>query len=290
MERILEYFIYLLYNMNSLNFNLPSTSSTATTSSNYNLPINLVQLAPRNRQYMLIDSKNRVSGTSTDFYYQFSTPVKLTNFIKLVYANIPNSEYLIKTGINDTFYINYNGGGEASITLTAGAFNSQNLTTLLQNAILTLYPSSGFSVSFDITTFKFTFSATNNFYFRFGTQTGNNLMNILGFANSQTSTANSITSDNAIYIISTPYVNIYIDQLSSNSNVITDKNIKSTFFVPITSERSIVDSYSELSMYENIIYFSSSLSFSGTQITLYDQYQNVFQNNGLPVNLLMIYE
>ena len=56
--------------------------------------------------FLIIDSSKRINGTSTEFTYKIIKSCHIKNEIKLIYAHILNTEYLIND-INDKIYINF---------------------------------------------------------------------------------------------------------------------------------------------------------------------------------------
>lgn len=80
---------------------------------------------------------------TTDTVNNFTTSLALNNGFKtvkeisLVHAWIPNTIYNVRTGINDSIVINHNGGGNTTVTLSAGVYSASSIATALGSALTT---------------------------------------------------------------------------------------------------------------------------------------------------------
>jgi len=108
--------------------------------------------------FILIDSKYRRAGigSSTDFIYDLSEPINISNRVFLKYASIPLTSYLINN-YNRTFKIN-----STTITLDKGNYTQDSFKDHLQNKLNSSFPGI-YTVIFNANTYKFTISQASNF-------------------------------------------------------------------------------------------------------------------------------
>ncbi len=97
---------------------------------------------------LVVDSKKRVSGTSTDFLYRIDSPVDRVRKITAVQLSLPFSYYVINP-TNNVLVLN-NGANTA--TLPPGTYNITNFQIILQAALNAAGINSGFTVFYDNST------------------------------------------------------------------------------------------------------------------------------------------
>ncbi len=76
-------------------------------------------------KFLIIDSSKRKykDEKTTDFIYEINKPDVIKKYIKLIYAHIPNTKYLIKQGsYNDKLIITFQGGLSYTINLLTGNY------------------------------------------------------------------------------------------------------------------------------------------------------------------------
>lgn len=161
----------------------------------------------RNKKIFYINSKNRVSGSNSNFAYEIDTKEFEPDFVTVLSLNIPKTYYMVQNGQN-TMTLRENAV-DTSITFTPGNYNRSNLKTVFQN-LLNDNSSQGWSyvvskpASNAVDTGKYTFTVTGNgglqpaFIFNEDYQ----LHEMLGFdvGITNTFTADSLTSTNVIKI------------------------------------------------------------------------------------------
>jgi len=217
-------------------------------------------------RYLLVDSSFKTYGTSNNFLYTLSTQITVNNGIKVSYSSIPNSIYLFNSS-NNTFTVSYNGSSEQTITFTVGNMSTTDIATSLKSQFLTLFPSSGFNCVFNNNTIQFNCSANQNFYFNFP---NSNIASILGYnLGINNSSSNTLNSPNIVNIIYPDYIIMSIDKIFNN-NITSSQNVKYSYFIPLTSERTIMNVQNELSTYINIIYTSSPLTLNSFTVQLFN--------------------
>lgn len=173
-----------------------------------------------------INSRNRISGTNSDFTHYVEFPDNFEpQYVGVLQCLIPKSYYLIEDNYN-TFIVEENGV-QRTITMTPGNYNRRSfasvLTTLLNTGtfVYTIsYPSST-----EADTGKFTFTVTNNSGIqpKFIFQT--NVYEQMGFDPNSTNifSANSLTSQNVIKMQSEDALFIHSDICQNyNENILQE--------------------------------------------------------------------
>ena len=109
-------------------------------------------------KYLIIDSKNKLNSneTSTNFKYRLSDDIKIQNYIKLSYAAIPNTSYLINSN-NNIFRIKFISEGVFNnYILKTGTYSPNDLSTYINNIINRL----GFIMSYNNQNLKINITAS----------------------------------------------------------------------------------------------------------------------------------
>ena len=155
------------------------------------------------------------STSSVDWpVFTLTTPIPNLAAIKVIEVQIPFSFYIVNSTNNDFNVIV--GGVTTTVIVPIGNYNSSTLTTALQTAL----NSAGTGLTFTVTfsgmnsapnTGKFTFGATGNFSFQFGTSASDagiyNVRYILGFnGGTIASTANTLVAPNVANIAGPNYL------------------------------------------------------------------------------------
>jgi len=174
---------------------------------------------------ILINSKNRVSGTNSNFMFKISELVdeKLDSVI-CSQCLIPKSYYLIQTGINDTFTLT-ESGSSATVTLSAGNYTLNSLKTNLVSKLNIASPHSytyaiTYPSSTQVDTGKLTFTVSGNGSVQPSfTFSSTSCYEILGFAINSTNTfvSSSLTSTNVIKLQKEDCIRIMSDLVDDGS-------------------------------------------------------------------------
>lgn len=159
-----------------------------------------------------VNSKNRLSGTSSNFLFSIQTQPQ-DNFDRCVVlqAVIPKTYYLIQSEFN-TFQLQENTS-TVTVTIPVGNYNLRNIQTVLISLLNTASPngivySMSYPGSVQTDTGMFTFSCSNvssiepSFIF-----TDNGIAEYLGFQDNSTNTFTSFT------LVSTNVINLGGDSL-----------------------------------------------------------------------------
>lgn len=163
---------------------------------------------------IIVDSANRL--TSSNSSSDFSIKLRSTRIVRRVSFRSITLKFSWSPidSTNNTLKFN-EGAADLTATLsTPNTWTGTDIATSLQNAMNAV--SSGFTVSYNSTTFKYTISKATNFTLKFAT-TGNTIYKILGFNNVDTYTGtNTYTSDNIGYALGFDYVLIKSNALMNS--------------------------------------------------------------------------
>ena len=156
------------------------------------------------KRIFYVNSRNRLTGTDSDFSYKLDMIDLKSDRVVLLACNIPKSYYLIQDGEN-TFTLQ-EGVSTATITITPANYSRTQLKNVLQTALNTSSPTSyTYAISVPLTTIGetglYTFSVSGNggvqpsFIF-----TDNNIFEVLGFDINSTNnfSADALVSTNVI--------------------------------------------------------------------------------------------
>jgi len=188
-----------------------------------------------------VDRSSTLSTSSADCAIKLSEPFDISKFsyVELLYFQLYNTCYNITSSNNQIDL--YEDATDKLVTLTTGSYNASTLATELQTQLNTA--SGGyntFTVSYSTITRKFTFSASNNFQFKFntGTHTSSSPWKILGFSNNGLTSVDSSTSTT----ISSPSPSNFATPQSYfirckelGEHYVSTSGDKFTFYVPSSS-------------------------------------------------------
>lgn len=178
-------------------------------------------LAP-NKDVIFINSRDRDSGTSSDFIINLQPQVRIPNAydsIVLLSATIPKSWYLITT-LNNSFTVQENSS-PVTITIPSGNYTFTTLATEL-SSLFSANLSFTYAITTNTQTGKFTFTASGNGstqpIFNF---TGSSPYLIMGFEQSSyTFSANTLSSVNVVNFQLTNTVAIICDIVQQPGNIL----------------------------------------------------------------------
>jgi hypothetical protein len=239
---------------------------------------------------LLINSADRVSGTSDDFTVPIpSAPIQGLKKYELLSANIPNTIYNV-TAINSNIY--FFRGANFTATLSPGAYDIISLASAISLAMTAADPANTYTVTFSPVTMKLTFAGTSAFKILSGSFTAPTypaMWTILGFQNAADSASSaSITAPN-IYDLGLPsYLLISVDEFY-NADCLTTGGCRSNFAVSMSTNSQSIEVFNENNQYDvgnsvtNINSFNSLhvrvrypngtlLSFNGADISLLFQF------------------
>lgn len=236
--------------------------------------------------YLVINSKYRNHPnyeSTTNFTYSLSKSIKITKFIQLAYAAIPESSYLINS-YNNKFSITFNDNTTKLITIPSNNYDSDSLGLTISNLI----NYDGFKIIFDASQFKYVMSAdTKEFIIN---DVENNIYDIIGLNPKIINQSNNLTykCPNYINMISPTLFYIHLNQFSNNR--IYSKNINSSFVIPCTCNKNDVNYYNNNTSYTNIFFIDQLIDLHTIAITITDDKNRLYNNNNVPIELIFIFQ
>lgn len=174
-----------------------------------------------NKKFFYIDSKNRTSGTATNFTYNLD--VAGMEFTEAVIMNltVPKSYYLVNSN-NNTFTL-VTATGNHTITLDSGNYTRRNFASNLVTK-LNAATSYVFSVSYPSSstadTGKYTYTVTNNSGFQPSFVFGSELYEQLGFDEGSTNvfSGGSLVSSNVVNLQVKTSLFLHTDIITNHDN------------------------------------------------------------------------
>lgn len=134
---------------------------------------------------LLINSKNRTSGTASNFTIRSNRYIEGSFNVKNI--SLTNTFYLIQTGVNDTITIN-----ATNIVLVPASYNLGTLITTLQGAFTAAFGAGQITISLNAFTGRILISGAAVFTMVFP----NELKYLLGFTQSSHAGATSYNAEN----------------------------------------------------------------------------------------------
>lgn len=248
-------------------------------------------------QTLLIDSYDRIEGTSTAFRINLNQVKENIESIQLVSAIIPNTAYNVYNyTINGILYQNNlipfrEVASDAFATVPIGNYSITNLIAAIGVAMTSSSPNlQVYTASYDSSTFKITVttSGPNPFAFRFAATFGGtnytniNLSYVMGFNNTNTGVAAlSLTSNNVVNLSGIPYYVIKNNNLQNN--VFTTEATSGMYYIPNNVNGANIAYYlCSTEKDGNIMKFNKGSYTTLTQlnISLMDTYERIVDLNG----------
>jgi hypothetical protein len=222
-------------------------------------------------KYLVIDSRDRVSGTSTNFQVKLNPAIFGVKSIKLVNVVMPNSIYNF-TNSNNYLYIAETGagGGTVGILITPGCYTATQVATIIGQQ-LTSHSLLGYTYTctYSTNTLKFTITSTGNFQML---MTSNNNYaskpagQILGF-NLDTSPALSQTGDTIPQLYQPTHIFIDIAEFPVITRS-TNYFLYGTFFVNLTTNSGSIENWSLFERNYEVDFYGTSRAISELNIRL----------------------
>lgn len=219
---------------------------------------------------LLIQSKDRLSGTHNNFTVKLPNPYSNVRAIKLLSAFIPNTVYNI-TSSNNTFIFN-EGGSNLTATLTAGAYSVFDLVTELETK-LDAAGANTYTVSYSAVTFKLTITSTANY-----TIIGGTILNILGFE-AQLVAGLTFSSTYAVRLHIPKSYMVQIKELANDNVRTTASNQYSNFIITSQVNSSDID-YHYHNTHYNVYVNSNIPTLTQLSISIFDENGSLLDLNG----------
>lgn len=215
----------------------------------------------------------QLQGTSNCLFDFAALPIEDGEiFVSIQSAQIPGTFYNVDD-INNMFAYSV-GVTNYQILIPQANYNVNSLLTYLQS----IMTAQGFTITFNTSTNKYTFTNTSSFIFK----ASSTCFELLGFTEGQqfSSVANVLTSNLVVNFFTIRNVLIEISNLityNKTSNV-AENNPSILVSIPITTSQNSVLSYSNIyGLYEKI---STISNFASLQVRLLDQDLDLLDLNG----------
>jgi len=210
------------------------------------------------KKLFYINSRNRESGTDSDFGYELDFKAFNPTHCVVLQANIPKSFYVCRAGYN-TFQIteaNISGNTTTTVTVPAGTYTRQSFMSTLQSQ-LTLSSAYNYTYTMSIPTIasasdtgKYSFTMSGNSGYQSTIITAarpNNMFELLGFNESSSNTfvANTLTSANVNKLFSEDSIFIHSDLVGGITNNILQEiySVNSADFSNIVFQNFAIEQY-----------------------------------------------
>lgn len=254
------------------------------------------------RNYIFIDSRQCTYFPSDNTYsVKLSEPITITQYIKLKLAQIPNVHLNIDSGVNNWIDVLYTvpfvGPTNYSFQIPKGNYTPQQLATQLQTLFNT-WVDNNFTVTYNPITYGFTIITNTPAFFKIlfssGTHAQFSAWSQLGFNyNTDTLLSTSQNSTQAADLNSPNYVYINVKNLKSYP---LRNSIASTMFaVVFSTAKGVIENWTELSNYEQILELDNKQVFQQFEISLNTTTTNIlnayqpYQTYGIPFYLIFEY-
>jgi len=229
---------------------------------------------PNELVYVVLDSSKRTSGTDENFSTTLIRPIKHIKKVLLTDLNFPLSYYNININ-NDT--LEYEQPPDPIIhiaSISIGNYDGTTLASAIEVAMNAI--TSGFTVSFDATTYKFTFTHIDVFILK-NTST---IWPLLGFNAEDTLTIH--ISDKVVNLQSPKYIKIKSDVLGNsdqrlllNQHDSTEDNTIYTLFPNSTFGCILVNNFMN-----RVLNYTNSFTITSIDLSLTDENDNPLLLNG----------
>ena len=208
-----------------------------------------------NSKIFYINSRDRVSGTDSDFLYQFEIPPE-SKFDKVCVLQlcIPKSYYLIQA--NESFTLT-EAGNSVNIVVTTGNYTRKSFASTIQS-LLTSNSPNGYTYTVTYPTLstvpdtgKYTFTVTGNGAVQpvFTFATSNDLWDHMGFARGSTNNfvASTLTSTQVINLQKENTLFLHSDIANNGSDNVLQEvfSVQSSDYSSIVFQQYNIDGYSK---------------------------------------------
>ena len=236
---------------------------------------------------LVIDSRKRTFGTSTDFLIALGTSFKEKQHVKLVSAYVPNTIYNITSANNKITVLVEDTPDEYNsyvATITPGKYSISSITSALKTALDAAGATEGitFNISIDVTTFKCTITASASCKLSF---VGNDSPYLeLGFEQQETSDTTTHVGSNTVQLNRPTVVYIKIDEFKPIEEHIhlaggVGGYYYPTFVLPLANSGGDIGVFREASDYKQGVCLSSP-AYGNLHVRLTDDVGTVIDLNG----------
>lgn len=199
---------------------------------------------------LLIDSRDRVNpltSNTNDCRLYVKPAIKDFTKVELLSFSMPVTQYNVDS-TNNQIYFDV-GGSDYTASITEGSYTICTITAELKR-VMDLASSENFDIWYDEALFRLVFTiGTGTFSFTWGTNTSNTAAGLLGFLNSDSTPAQTITSDHAINLSLPLYFYVDIPQFGIHCRS-TNENDYATFVVSSLQNSAGINVFNMFSNYQ----------------------------------------
>lgn len=226
---------------------------------------------------LFVSSKERSSGTSTNFTLQFPQTFPPCEAIELKAISIPYSYYNVRSTNNSIVFTE--NATQKTATFVVGSYSGATLASALKTALdLASGGYATFTVTFDSQTFKFTIASTQLFVLNFPLSVDAYIL--LGFNFANTTSAVTTTSPNAAILSSPNILNLVIREFSESLYCAT-RIIDTTFLLLLKDGSGVVNTWEP---YSPVVTRRSTNAFSRLTVQLTDMEGNIVDLNNADID------
>ena len=224
-------------------------------------------------KYLLVNSRLRDSGLSSNFRMFFEKQIVIKSYICLNYLVMPRNNYLINNS-NNILKINFSNDTTLNINIAMQNYSpvelSNQITTLVNNQ-------NNFVCSYNANNYKFTFQANIPFNIDFSI---NNLYRIFSLPQQiLNSDDNNKIITNIINFNFPAYLNLNITNIPQNVLINTNQNsLSNNFIIPLSTIN-----FSSIIEYNNVNYnikmFVKDCALNYFDILITTDYDEIYDGN-----------
>jgi hypothetical protein len=227
--------------------------------------------------YLYIDSKNRTTGTSSNFIINLQTPLTNLNEVLLMGVSIPISASNVSS-TNNLF--NFSTSSTAYVaTVASGIYDVNSIINAVVNAINATTYGGTVSMTYNPASYVYTITSTIPISLTFGTNTTNSIANLLGFSPINTTLGTVQTATNISNLSIPPAFFLNIQELPNS--ILTSTGYAGTFIVFVTVNSGYINFNFEASQFKQKVNCNRSNIISRFSIQLLDpRTMDVYNLNG----------
>lgn len=242
-----------------------------------------------------VHSTDRIGGTSTRFRVSISDTIENVKSVDLHYCAIPNTQYLIEVGINDTFSLTELANPPVNVVLTEGSYSASELEVELKTQLDSVSPTvSTYTVVLNPTTLKLIITSTGpQFDFTF---TGTGFYVLEQYIGFNTGVNSSVLVGGVQTLQSPNVINLARDtelfiKFTNFSNIVRGSDGRaSCFIVPVTTNFGSFTIFNENSAFESIVFQSfQQLMVKDLDIELVDRHGQNVNLNGADWSMVLAF-